>query len=81
MFTSLFWKETAERAGKSAAQFALVAWGTTVFTTVGEVVGTAQAVGLGALFGAGLSVLTSVASVSVGDKGTPSLVKEGDADG
>lgn len=77
MFTAKFWKSAAERAGKTAAQFGLVAWGTTAFTVVGDVVPVAQATGLAMLFGAGLSVLTSVGSIAVGDKGTPSLIAEG----
>ena len=76
MFTSRFWKGALERAGKTAAQFALGALGATVFTSVGEVVGTGQAVGFAALFGAIASLLTSVASIDVGDKGTPSLIGE-----
>lgn len=75
MRTAEFWWETLERAIKTAAQFALVAWGTTVFTSVGEVVSVIQAVGFALLFGAGLSVLTSIASVGIGPKDTPSLVK------
>jgi hypothetical protein len=75
MFTKLFWLQTLERALKSMAQFGLFAWGTTVFTAVGDVVNTAAAVGLAMLFGFGLSVLTSVASIGVGNPGTPSLVK------
>jgi hypothetical protein len=76
MTYKLFATETLERAVKSAAQFALIAWGSVVFTSVGDVIGVGQAVGLAALFGFGLSVLTSIASAPFGDKGTPSLVKE-----
>lgn len=76
MFSKAFWLEVAERALKSAAQFGLAAWGVTAFTSVGEVVSVAQATGLALLFGAGLSVLTSVASIAVGPKGSASLVKE-----
>ena len=75
MFTKLFWLRTLERALKSMAQFGLFAWGTTVFTAVGDVVNTAAAVGLAMLFGFGLSVLTSIASIGVGEVGAPSLVK------
>jgi hypothetical protein len=46
-----------------------------VFTSVGEVVGTGQAVVYAALFGAVASYLTSIASINVGEKGTPSLVE------
>jgi Putative lactococcus lactis phage r1t holin len=75
MFTTDFWKCATERAAKSAAQFALGALGATVFTSVGEVVGTGQAVVYAALFGAVASYLTSIASINVGEKGTPSLVE------
>lgn len=79
MFTKQFWLDTLERALKTAAQFGLLAWGTTVFTAVGDVVSIGQAVGFALLFGAGLSVLTSVASIGVGPKGSPSLVREVEA--
>lgn len=75
MWTSTFWKAAAERAVKSAAQFGIFAWGTAAFTAVGDVVPVAQATGLAMLFGAGLSILTSLASEPFGTKGTPSLVK------
>ena len=68
--------QATERAVKSAGQFGLVAWGATVFTEIGDVVGTAQAVALAMGFGLGLSYLTSLASMPFGDKGTPSIVKE-----
>ena len=74
MFTKDFWLRASERALKSVAQFGLFAWGTTVFTAVGDVVNAGQAVGLAAIFGLGLSYLTSLASANVGEKGTPSLV-------
>lgn len=76
LFTKKFWVESTERAVKSAAQFGIFAWGTTAFTAVGDVVPVAQGTGLAMVFGAGLSYLTSLASIAVGDKGTPSLVKE-----
>jgi hypothetical protein len=76
MFKRKFWIETGERAAKSAAQYGLLSWGTAVFTSVGEVVSTAQALGFGLLFGAGISILTSIGSAPFGEKDTPSLVKE-----
>lgn len=75
MFTKIFWKGAGERALKSAAQFGLFGWGTATFTNVGEVVSAAQATGLAILFGAVISVLTSVATAKVGDEDTPSMVK------
>jgi len=74
MFSKQFWMDTLERALKTAAQFGLFAWGTTAFTKVGDVVNTGAAVGLAIVFGAGLSLLTSVASISIGEKGSPSLL-------
>ncbi len=73
MFTAAFWKAAAERAVKTAAQTGLVAWGATVFTNVGEVVPTLEAVGLAALSGAILSLLTSVGSDAVSAQAGPSL--------
>lgn len=72
MFSKAFWKAALERAVKSAAQFGLAAWGSVVFTDVGDVTTVAPAVGWAVVFGAGLSVLTSVASAPFGDEG-PSL--------
>lgn len=75
MFTILFWKATAERALKSAAQGAVTAWGAVTLTSVGEVVSVAQAAGFAALSMAVLSVLSSIASAKVGNDG-PSLADE-----
>ena len=80
MWMKRFWAATAERAAKTAAQFGLFAWGAAAFTDVGQVVGVVQGTGLAILFGAVLSVLTSVASIGVGDKGSPSLLTVGDDD-
>lgn len=74
MWTAVFWRDAAERAIKTGCQFALVAWPAAAFTQVGEVVPTGIAAGLAFLSGAGLSVLTSVASEPFGKKGSPSLV-------
>lgn len=73
MFTKAFWKAAAERAVKTAAQTGLVAWGATVFTDVGEVVPTLEAVGFAALSGAILSLLTSIGSDAVTEQSGPSL--------
>lgn len=73
MFTKQFWKAAAERAIKTAGQFGLAAWGATIFTAVGQIAPAYQLVGLAALSGATLSVLTSVGSDWVSDKPGPSL--------
>lgn len=73
MFTTAFWKAAAERAIKTAAQTGLVAWGATTFTDVGQVVPTLEAVGLAAVSGAVLSLLTSIGSDAASAKDGPSL--------
>jgi len=69
VFTKEFWKRTAERAIKTFAQ-AFVATGIVVGATSKEW----QAAALAAVIAAGLSVVTSIASTSVGEKGSPSLL-------
>lgn len=82
MFRNLkFWEESAERAIKSAAQFALLVILGTGMAGVADETVNAFTVSwmpvLGAFIGgAVISVLTSVISYSIGDKGTPSLVKQ-----
>lgn len=76
MWTKAFWQDAAERAVKSGCQFALVAWPVSALTAVGDVIPTGTAVALAFLSGAGLSVLTSLASEPFGKKGTASLVGE-----
>ena len=73
MFTITFWKETTERALKTLAQ-TLVAtiavgiplWDIDWLPTIGI-----------ALTATLLSVLTSIAGISLGEPGTPSLVRPG----
>jgi|GEM_PF-5381881 len=77
MFTASFVKSAAERALKSAGQFGAGAWGLTVFTSVDQIINAFALVGAAIVYGAGISILTSLASAEVADKGTPSLVKEG----
>lgn len=81
MFTVLFWKKAAERALKTAGQFVVLGLGTVAFTNIEQVLNAAQVVGFGALFGAVLSLATSLASAPVGDQGTPSLVADPRFDG
>jgi hypothetical protein len=73
MFSKLFWKDTFERAVKTAAQFGIGALGAdfvNIFTLTWE--SFAGALGAGAV----LSLLTSLASGYVGPKDSPSLVVE-----
>lgn len=73
MWTIVFWKETADRAIKSAAQAVLLGVG------LGEGLNAFDVdwqLGLGfALGGAVLSLLTSVASAPFGVRGTASFVR------
>lgn len=75
MFTITFWKATAERAGKSAAQALLGLWaGDAVFSAWDADWVKAGGVALGA---AVLSLLTSIVSANLaGTPGSPSLVKD-----
>lgn len=73
MFTKTFARQALERALKTCAQTAaaLIAatsfdWFTADWRAIGGTIATAGV----------LSVLTSIASSSIGDKGTPSLVPE-----
>lgn len=73
MWTSLFWKEAAERAAKSAAQAAVALIGVDALIPAWSI--DWLSIGGAALTMAVLSVLTSIVSNPVGDRGTPSLVK------
>lgn len=72
MFTKSFWTQTIERAIKSAVQMALVviagAQGLDLFEL------DLPSLAAGALAGAILSVLTSIASAPFGNPDSPSLV-------
>lgn len=75
MWTASFWRASAERAVKTAAQSALA------FFVVGQTDLLSldwQAVLCGAGVGAIASLLTSLASEPFGTKGTPSLVRDGE---
>ena len=71
MFTSAFWKLAVERAIKTVAQALVAVFAASQFdwfSADGQaILGTAATAGV-------LSILMSVASIGVGDKGTPSLV-------
>jgi hypothetical protein len=73
MWSLAFWKDTAERAIRTAAQALLALWGTQV-TGIMEV-DWAQALSVAAL-AALSSVLMSLIATGVGNKGTPSFVDE-----
>lgn len=71
MFTKDFWLRTAERAAKTFAQALIAAFGGVALTTDVKVW---QAALIAAALATLLSVITSIASITIGDKGTPSLV-------
>lgn len=72
MRTRLFWRETAERAVKSAAQSLLLLWaGDSAFNLVDADPLLAGGIAAGA---AVLSILTSIASTSIGDKSSPAAL-------
>lgn len=73
MFTKKFWKATAERAVKTAAQAAALALGADAANLLH-----ANALVLLGAFGGGalLSVLTSLGSLAVGEPDSPSAVAE-----
>jgi len=71
MFTSSFWKSAAERAIKTVAQALIAVLAATTFDWFTAdwqaIAGTAATAGV-------LSLLSSIASAGIGDKGTTSLV-------
>jgi hypothetical protein len=75
MFTATFWKSTVERSVRTAAQVLLG------FLVIGETgfldVDWEQALSVTGV-AVIASILTSVVATGVGDKGTASLVKEGE---
>ena len=75
MFTKEFWKATAERAFKTFVQ-TLIATGIIATAASADKSQWLDA-GLVVLIATVTSILTSIASVNVGAKGTPSLVSTG----
>jgi len=72
MFSKSFVKDAFERAVKSAAQFAVVAFGADTVNVISvDLLGVAGAAGAGFV----ISFLTSVASARVGDSDSASLTK------
>jgi hypothetical protein len=72
MFTFEFWKAATERAVKTAAQSLILVWPVADGALNLWQIDPAEAVGI-AVGGALLSLLTSLASGRVGDRGSPSL--------
>ena len=72
MWTRNFWRQSAERAGKSAAQALLGMWALDGFNVLHAHWDLAFGIGAGA---AVLSVLTSIVTAGVGEKGDPSAVE------
>lgn len=81
MWTQKFWRQSIERAAKTAAQFALVGMGV---SWTGDMPMDPQRfsgidwpmIGDFALYGAAISILFSVVSAAFNDSDTPSLVKQ-----
>lgn len=71
MWTKTFWKQSAERAVKSAAQSLLGLWALDGFNVLNADFTLAGGVAAGAAL---LSVLTSIVTAGVGEKGSPSAV-------
>ena len=73
MFTKSFWKAAAERAIKTVAQALIAVIAATTFDWFTAdwqaIAGTAATAGV-------LSLLSSIASAGIGDKGSTSLVKQ-----
>lgn len=72
IYSLAFWKDAGERAVKSAAQAAVLALGGDALNAWSIDWQTTSGLGLG---GAALSLLTSVASAGVANRGTASLTK------
>jgi len=71
MFTTSFWKSAAERAIKTVAQALIAVLAATTFDWFTAdwqaIAGTAATAGV-------LSLLSSIASAGIADKGTPSII-------
>ena len=71
MFTTSFWKSAAERAIKTVAQALIAVLAATTFDWFSAdwqaIAGTAATAGV-------LSLLSSIASAGIADKGTPSII-------
>lgn len=71
MFTATFWKSAVERSIKTVAQALIAVFAASSFDWLSAdwqaIAGTAATAGL-------ISLLTSIGSAGIGDKGTPSLL-------
>jgi hypothetical protein len=74
MLSRNFWLLVLERAVKSAAQAAVLAWGSSAAGATTLDWSTPAVLATAAVAGFGLSVLTSIASASWGEPESPSLV-------
>lgn len=73
-FTRPFWLLVLERALKTAAQSALIAWGSSAVGATTIDWKTSSTLLVSALAGFGISILTSIASAPVGNVASPSLI-------
>ena len=74
MFKIKFWKDSGERAVRTAAQALLALWAVDISGVLElDVVQAVSVAGFAAL----TSLLTSIVASGTGDKGTPTFVKEG----
>lgn len=74
VFTTEFWRDTAERVISSAAQGALVGWGAGSFTSLSEVATAGQIAAFGALGMAIATFLKCLIASKLGDEGTASVI-------
>lgn len=79
MWNGEFWKQVVERAIKTVAQVIGLGVAATGLQLIEIDIATWKAIGLAALGAAGISVLTSIASLAVGPGGSPSMVRVWDA--
>jgi hypothetical protein len=79
MFTSAFWRASFERAIKSGAQFGVLVMGAD-YLGWGEFQANLGTVAGSFGFGAVLSLLTSMASATVGVHGSPSLAADAEVE-
>jgi hypothetical protein len=74
IFTKAFWKDTAERTIRGAAQGVVVGLGAAQFTDIGNVMSVGEAAGLAGLGVGLLTFFTCIAASQSGDKNTASFI-------